>query len=179
MSERPDLNELRGKLDEIDNSILDLLEERMAACRQIGNYKREHGMDVYVPSREEEKFKALEEIAGFESRPYVRELFKTLTDIPKDHQNSITTLDEISANRIIKMAPKIGVALMRTINAEGFNLFLNNGSVAGQTVWHCHMHVLPRFAGDKVVISSEPMKYDSMDQMAELAGKLFNKLNAQ
>ena len=99
--------------------------------------------------------------------------------IPKDHQNSITTLDEIYANRIIKMAPKIGVALMRTINAEGFNLFLNTGSVAGQTVWHCHMHVLPRFAGDKVVISSEPMKYDSMDQMAELAGKLFNKLNAQ
>ena len=87
MSERPDLNELRGKLDEIDNSILDLLEERMAACRQIGNYKREHGMDVYVPSREEEKFKALEEIAGFESRPYVRELFKTLMDISKDHQN--------------------------------------------------------------------------------------------
>ena len=76
--------------------------------------------------------------------------------IPKDHQNSITTLDEIYANRIIKMAPKIGVALMRTINAEGFNLFLNNGSVAGQTVWHCDMHVLPRFAGDKVVISSEP-----------------------
>ena len=67
---------------------------------------------------------------------------------------------------------------MRTINAEGFNLFLNNGSVAGQTVWHCHMHVLPRFAGDKVVISSQPLKYDSMDQMAELAGKLFNKLNA-
>ena len=99
--------------------------------------------------------------------------------IPKDHQNSITTLDEIYANRIIKMAPKIGVALMRTINAEGFNLFLNNGSVAGQTVWHCHMHVLPRFAGDKVVISSEPQKYDSLDQMAELAGKLFNKLNAQ
>ena len=99
--------------------------------------------------------------------------------IPKDHQNSITTLDEIYANRITKMAPKIGVALMRTINAEGFNLFLNNGSVAGQTVWHCHMHVLPRFAGDKVVISSEPMKYDSMDQMSELAGKLFNKLNAQ
>ena len=99
--------------------------------------------------------------------------------IPKDHQNSITTLDEIYANRIIKMAPKIGVALMRTINAEGFNLFLNNGSVAGQTVWHCHMHVLPRFAGDKVVISSEPQKYDSMDQLAELDGKLFNKLNAQ
>ena len=87
MSERLDLNGLRGKLDEIDNSILDLLEERMATCREIGNVKRENGLDVYVPAREEEKFKALEEIAGFESRPYVRDLFKTLMDISKVHQN--------------------------------------------------------------------------------------------
>ena len=87
MSERPDLNELRKKLDGIDNSILDLLEERMATCRQIGIYKRENGMDVYIPTREEEKFQALEEIAGFESRPYVRDLFKTLMDISKTHQN--------------------------------------------------------------------------------------------
>ncbi len=81
MSERPDLNELRGKLDEIDNGILDLFEERIATCRQIGNYKRENGMDVYIPAREEEKFKALEEIAGFESRPYVRDLLKAIMDI--------------------------------------------------------------------------------------------------
>ena len=87
MSERPDLNELRGKLDEIDNTILDLLEARMATCREIGIYKRENGMDVYIPAREEEKFKALEEVAGFESRPYVRDLFTTLMDISKVHQN--------------------------------------------------------------------------------------------
>ena len=87
MSERPDLNELRKKLDEIDNGILDLFEERIATCRQIGNVKRENGIDVYVPAREEEKFQALEESAGFESRPYVRELFKTLMDISKVHQN--------------------------------------------------------------------------------------------
>ena len=44
MSERPDLNELRKNLDEIDNEILDLLEARIATCRQIGNYKRESGL---------------------------------------------------------------------------------------------------------------------------------------
>ena len=87
MSERPDLSELRKKLDQIDNDILDLLEARIATCREIGNVKRENGIDVYVPSREEEKFRALEEIAGFESRPYVRDLFKTLMDISKVHQN--------------------------------------------------------------------------------------------
>ena len=48
MSERPDLNELRKKLDGIDNSILDLLEERMATCRQIGNYKREESLSIHV-----------------------------------------------------------------------------------------------------------------------------------
>ena len=41
MSERPDLNELRGKLDDIDNSILDLFEERIATCREIGNIKND------------------------------------------------------------------------------------------------------------------------------------------
>ena len=86
MSERPDLNELRGKLDDIDNSILDLFEERIATCREIGNIKRETGTDVYVPAREEEKHQKVKELAGFESRPYVETLFKTLMDLSKDHQ---------------------------------------------------------------------------------------------
>ena len=86
MAERPDLNELRGKLDEIDNGILDLFEERIATCRQIGNIKRENGTDVYVPAREEEKLKKVKELAGFESRPYVETLFRTLMDLSKEHQ---------------------------------------------------------------------------------------------
>ena len=89
MSERPDLNELRNKLDEIDNSILDLFEERIATCREIGNYKRENGMEVFVPEREAEKLKKVEELAGFESRPYVAELFKTaencITSFNREH----------------------------------------------------------------------------------------------
>lgn len=87
MSERPDLNELRGRLDEIDNDILDLFEKRIATCREIGNIKRENGVDVFVPEREEEKLKKVTELAGFESRPYVKDLFKTLMDTSKAHQH--------------------------------------------------------------------------------------------
>ena len=87
MSDRPDLNELRKKLDGIDNGILDLFEERIATCREIGNIKRENGTDVYVPAREEEKLKKVKKLAGFESRPYVEDLFKTLMDLSKVHQN--------------------------------------------------------------------------------------------
>lgn len=87
MSDRQELKDLRAKLDNIDNDILDLLEARVAASREIGNYKREHGLETYDPKREEEKIKALEKIAGFESKPYVEKLFKTLMDISKIHQN--------------------------------------------------------------------------------------------
>ena len=87
MSERPELKDLRGKLDRIDNDILDLLEERVAVCREIGNYKRENGLATYDPAREEEKIASLEKIAGFESKPYVKDLFKTLMDISKTHQD--------------------------------------------------------------------------------------------
>ena len=86
MSERPGLDELRGQLDEIDNGILDLFEKRIATCREIGNIKRENGVDVYVPAREEDKLKKVHELAGFESRPYVDELFRTLMDVSKAHQ---------------------------------------------------------------------------------------------
>ena len=87
MSERLELKDLRDKLDQIDSDILDLLEARVATSREIGNYKRSKGLQTYDPAREAEKIKALEEIAGFESRPYVKDLMKTLMDISKVHQN--------------------------------------------------------------------------------------------
>ena len=87
MSERPDLNELRNNLDEIDNEILDLFEKRIATCREIGNIKREKGIDVYVPAREEEKLEKVTELAGFESRPYVKDLFRSMMELSKVHQN--------------------------------------------------------------------------------------------
>ena len=87
MSERLELKDLRDKLDQIDSDILDLLEARVATSREIGNYKRSKGLQTYDPAREAEKIKALEEIAGFESKPYVKDLMKTLMDISKVHQN--------------------------------------------------------------------------------------------
>ena len=92
--------------------------------------------------------------------------------VPKDHHHSITTLGSDYLNAIINLAPKIGTAIMRATGAEGFNIFQNNGRVAGQTVPHVHFHVLPRFADDAVIISASQKKYESTEAMAELAGKI-------
>ena len=50
-----DLNELRGRIDSIDEQIIRLYEERMDVCRQVAEYKIENGKKVYDRVREEEK----------------------------------------------------------------------------------------------------------------------------
>ena len=96
--------------------------------------------------------------------------------IPKEHQNSITTLPENLSARMIAVAPKIGVAQIRNLNADGFNLMLNNGAAAGQTVQHCHLHVIPRYTGDRVTMTAAPLAYDSLDAMRDVAEKLRQRL---
>lgn len=92
--------------------------------------------------------------------------------IPKDHQVSSTVLGEEYLAAIMKVAPKIGAALMRATGGEGFNLVLNNGRVAGQVVPHVHMHVIPRFADDKVVMSGSSISYSGAEEMNQLLEKI-------
>ncbi len=92
--------------------------------------------------------------------------------VPKDHHHSCTTLPEETAGRMMAVAAKLGAAVMRATGAEGFNLFLNNGAVAGQAVPHTHLHVLPRFVSDKVLIEAPVQKYESPEAMQEMAAKI-------
>ena len=92
--------------------------------------------------------------------------------IPKEHQVSSTVLPEEYLCAIVKIAPRIGAALMRATGAEGFNIVQNNGRVAGQAVPHVHFHVIPRFADDKVVFSGSGAKYSGPEEMNELAAKV-------
>ena len=92
--------------------------------------------------------------------------------VPKEHQVSSTVLPEEYLCAMIKVAPKIGAALMRATGAEGFNIVQNNGRVAGQAVPHVHFHVIPRFADDKVRFLGGDTKYSGAEEMNELAEKV-------
>jgi len=91
--------------------------------------------------------------------------------VPKEHQVSSTVLQEGYLCAMIRIAPKIGAAMMRATGAEGFNIVQNNGRVAGQAVPHVHFHVIPRFADDKVVFSGSACSYSGPAEMSELAEK--------
>lgn len=89
--------------------------------------------------------------------------------LPKEHFKDVTELDEAYAAKILPLAAKIGTAQRKALGADGFNVVQNNGTAAGQTVFHFHVHVIPRYDTDAPMIAWEPGKYadGEMEQTAE------------
>ena len=69
--------------------------------------------------------------------------------IPNQHATYLADLPPETGARMFQVARQLAAALRRSgIRCEGNDLFLWDGSAAGQDVFHAHLHVLPRFAGD-------------------------------
>lgn len=69
--------------------------------------------------------------------------------VPNRHASGLSDLDETDAGRMIAAARRLATALRRSgLPCEGVNLLLADGIAAGQTVFHCHLHVIPRTSKD-------------------------------
>lgn len=90
---------------------------------------------------------------------YEDELFRAILDVnpaarghviilPKNHAANLFELPDEEASQILIVAKKIAAAMMKTYHCDGINILQNNGEAAGQTVFHLHVHVIPRFEGD-------------------------------
>lgn len=65
--------------------------------------------------------------------------------LPKQHFANLFELSDEISEKVLKVARKVGGALVEGLGAEGMNLIQNNGEVAGQTVMHVHFHLIPRY----------------------------------
>lgn len=65
--------------------------------------------------------------------------------IPKKHCTNIYDIDEDIAAKVMKTAKKLATKMTVALNCDGFNLLQNNGETAGQTMFHFHMHLIPRY----------------------------------
>lgn len=65
--------------------------------------------------------------------------------IPKQHSRNLLEMDPATAGHLFSLVPKIAHHLTKTLGASGLNLVNNNEEAAGQTVFHTHIHLLPRF----------------------------------
>lgn len=84
--------------------------------------------------------------------------------ITKEHYDNIFQLDAETAAKIFSFATVAAKAIKEETGCEGMNVLQNNGAVAGQTVNHFHLHLVPRNQGDGVNMSWIPKDTDSEEQ---------------
>lgn len=65
--------------------------------------------------------------------------------VPKQHHRNVLDMDEQTAAKLFSVVPTIARHLEEKLGAKGMNIVNNNEEVAGQTVFHTHIHLLPRF----------------------------------
>ena len=76
--------------------------------------------------------------------------------IPKRHAPYLADLDEATGARMFTVAMRLARALRGSeLRCEGINLFLADGEAAFQEVFHVHLHVIPRFAGDTFRVDAD------------------------
>lgn len=68
--------------------------------------------------------------------------------LPKEHYPNLYEIPEEVAADAMKLAKKMAKKMTDALQCDGFNLIQNNGEVAGQTVFHFHMHLIPRYKND-------------------------------
>lgn len=69
--------------------------------------------------------------------------------LPKNHYANVYEIDEEVLAKAAKLAKKLAGHMTKKLECDGFNLLQNNGEVAGQTVFHFHMHLIPRYQSMK------------------------------
>lgn len=87
--------------------------------------------------------------------------------LPKEHYRDITELPEKAAGEAFSLAGKVGKAMKQGLGAAGFNIVQNNGTAAGQTVFHFHIHVIPRYEGGPEMVAWTPGKAEELKATAE------------
>lgn len=84
-----DIQELRGRIDDVDDELVALFLRRMEVSAQIGAYKKERGLPIFVPEREQEKLADVAAKAGPEMAGYVKRLYDAIFTLSRDYQNEV------------------------------------------------------------------------------------------
>ena len=68
--------------------------------------------------------------------------------IPKIHYENFLAVPSNHLNELIDITQYLSKYIKQGLNADGFNIIVNNGAAAGQTIYHFHFHIIPRFEKD-------------------------------
>ena len=71
--------------------------------------------------------------------------------LPKNHYKDIYELGDVESEKIIPLAKKMAIKITDKLKADGFNILQNSKEIAGQSVFHFHMHLIPRYKDAKII----------------------------
>jgi histidine triad (HIT) family protein len=89
----------------------------------------------------------------------------------KKHAENLYALDDAQAAAVAKASVRVSRAIRDAFKPEGLSVYQANGKAAGQTVFHYHVHLLPRHAGDGMELTW-PVKNPPREKLEEYAGKI-------
>ncbi len=91
--------------------------------------------------------------------------------IPKEHYADVFEIDPKTAGKLFELATAVAKGLKKVLGCDGMNIMQNNGSVAGQTVFHFHLHLIPRYEGDGIDFHYAHGEAD-MEALAQIAKEI-------
>ena len=93
--------------------------------------------------------------------------------LPKEHYANMFEIDDDILAKAAKLAKKIMTHEKEILGCDGYNLVQNNGEAAGQTVFHFHMHLIPRYSdnNESKMINWKPNEF-SDEEMKDICDKM-------
>lgn len=93
--------------------------------------------------------------------------------LPKEHYKNVYELADDTAAKVLPLAKKMAVLMTEKLGADGFNIVQNNNEVAGQTVFHFHVHLIPRYNDDNQSLVMKPQEMTDA-QLDEIRDRILN-----
>jgi histidine triad (HIT) family protein len=89
----------------------------------------------------------------------------------KAHAENLYALSDAQAGAVLPAAGRVARAIRAAFNPEGLSVYQANGKAAGQTVFHYHVHLVPRYEGDGMALSW-PVKNPPREKLEEYAARI-------
>jgi histidine triad (HIT) family protein len=83
--------------------------------------------------------------------------------LPKDHFKNLYEISDNTAAKVLPLAKKMATLITEKLGCDGFNLVQNNNEIAGQSVFHFHMHLIPRYKDDKQNLVMKPHEVEAAE----------------
>ncbi len=96
---------------------------------------------------------------------------------PKRHSETFLSVSQEELPDLMQATHVVTKAIVDAYQPEGFNIFSNNGLAAGQSVFHFHLHVTPRYTNDNIKFILQLKRYEN-GKMKEYAEQLRHHINS-